>query len=139
MKLEMQNVIDELILGAKSMVEKHANKCKTDGTRLCNLELDFRSNPGYVRAEWQCFYMLKYYYAYLVQYYFLYQYIHLDDYKIFSVGCGNYIDLLGFLCQNKKDKPVKYLGVDPVKWHFCEAFEKHYHLENIVNFFFGRF
>lgn len=94
------------------------------------LDLDFRGEhlPDYQRDGIVQLYLLRYAFAYLFEYKYLFKQIvpkkeplRIRSLKILSVGCGNYLDYWGAaLASNAINKScaIKYTGIDPVEWKY---------------------
>ena len=113
-----QNVIDCVIQKAKTDLQVFIDECNSQKKPLCDLRIDWK-DPHYEKKELQYLYMLRYFYAYLLEFKWLFNYVELDYFNVFSIGCGAYVDLLGLFTSHKSyEKNVTYCGIDPVDWEY---------------------
>ena len=94
------------------------------------LDLDFRGEhlPNYQNEGIVQLYLLRYAYAYLFEYKHIFtKFIpkrdpfKIQNLKVISVGCGNYLDYWGaaLACDAvNKSCGIKYTGLDPVNWKY---------------------
>ena len=80
----------------------------------------------YSKKEHQQLYLLRYFYAYLIEYWYLYSKISLKSYSIFSIGCGCFIDLYGFLCIKDCKTAYEYYGIDCEDWPYKDLLSNPY-------------
>lgn len=80
----------------------------------------------YSKKEHQQLYLLRYFYAYLIEYWYLYSKISLKSYNIFSIGCGCFIDLYGFLCAKDCKTTYEYYGIDCEDWPYKDLLSNSY-------------
>lgn len=118
MSMNVQEIIDAVVVKAKEELQAYIDECKKQGKTLCDLTIDW-GNPHYNSANMQLLYIIRYFYAYIMEYKHLFQYVRLDSFNVLSIGCGAYIDLLGLYLNNNQDKCVKYTGVDPAVWNYA--------------------
>ncbi len=113
-----QEIIDAVIGKAKEKLQVFIDECNSQKKPLCDLRIDWK-NPHYEKKELQHLYMLRYFYAYLLEFWWLFNFIKLDRFNIFSIGCGAFVDLLGLFTSNKSyGKNATYCGIDPVDWEY---------------------
>lgn len=124
-KLQIQTFIDSFLSKIKSDFINYINQCKKSGATLCDVNIDFRENVLYERKEIQQHYFLRYFYAYFLEYHYIYKKINLEKFNVLSIGCGPYVDLasLYFVIGKAKEK-IKYYGIDPVDWNYKDDLEK---------------
>ena len=108
---------------------KYVKKCKANKVDLCAVQLDFRPNSSnfidYKKPEVQQYYYLRYFYAYFLEYHYIYKKIHLNDYKVLSIGCGSCLDLMSlYFVQWEKLDHISYCGVDPADWMYKQFLQK---------------
>lgn len=134
--MNQQCLINDIISKAKADLQEYTNTCKQSRKKLCDLKLSYRDNDSmdYGRLEIQSLYILKYFYAYLLEYKSIYDSIGLDHYNVLSVGCGAYIDLLGLLLSHPQ-KTVSYYGVDKKKWFLGDFVKERCGLMDKISFF----
>lgn len=140
MSMNEQEIIDAVIVKAKEELQAYIDECKRQGKTLCDFTIDW-GNPHYNYANMQLLYMIRYFYAYMMEYKHLFQYVRLDSFKVLSVGCGAYVDLLGLYLNNNQDKNVKYTGVDPAVWNYAslikDFFPGSYEINHVAQDFDG--
>lgn len=124
-KLQIQTFVDSFLSKIKSDFINYVNQCKKSGNSLCDVNIDFREKVLYERKEIQQHYFLRYFYAYFLEYHYIYKKINLEKFNVLSIGCGPYVDLasLYFVIGKAKEK-IKYYGVDPVDWNYKDDLEK---------------
>lgn len=83
-----------------------------------NFLQDHCNEIDYSRKDVQQFYLLRYFYAYFVEYMKLYSEIDLDKYHIFSIGCGSFLDYYGFRYAKGPEVSCSYLGIDCIDWKY---------------------
>ena len=133
-KLQIQTFVDSFLSKIKSDFIKYINQCKKSGTSLCDLNIDFRGRVQYERKEIQQHYFLRYFYAYFLEYHYIYKKINLEKFNVLSIGCGPYIDLASlYFAIGKAKEKIKYYGIDPVDWNYKDDLEK----ANLCCFFHG--
>jgi hypothetical protein len=96
----------------------------------CSLYFTFvKGDPDeikYSKKEHQQLYLLRYFYAYLIEYWYLYSKISLKSYNIFSIGCGCFADLYGFLCAMDSNTTYSYYGIDCEYWSYKDLLPNPY-------------
>ena len=101
----------------------------------CSLYFTFvKGDPDeikYSKKEHQQLYLLRYFYAYLIEYWYLYSKISLSkislkSYNIFSIGCGCFVDLYSFLCAKDCKTIYKYYGIDCEDWPYKDLVSNSY-------------
>ena len=101
--------------------------------RFCELKgisFDWGHVPDYDNIHIQQLYLLRYFPAYLVEYYLIYRklisYDFLNHFKVFSLGCGAYLDFYGlfYALQDhgtaEQAASFSYKGLDKTKWRYKE-------------------
>ena len=96
----------------------------------CSLYFTFvKGDPDeikYSKKEHQQLYLLRYFYAYLIEYWYLYSKISLKSYNIFSIGCGCFADLYGFLYAMDSNTTYSYYGIDCEDWPYKDLLPNPY-------------
>lgn len=121
--ISLKDYLDLIYTDFKKYISSNEEYCEL-------LDLDFRGEhlPNYQKNGIVQLYLLRYAYAYLFEYKYLFKNIiprrdplKVQNLKILSVGCGNYLDYWGAaLACNAVNKycGIKYTGVDPVDWRY---------------------
>lgn len=72
----------------------------------------------YSKHNHQQLYLLRYFYSYLIEYRYLYNQLDLNELKVFSIGCGCFLDLYGLLFAIKEGTYFSYYGIDVEDWQY---------------------
>ena len=114
----MQHFINKYLYDINQDFYAEVKKIKRNGGTLCSsLNYSFR-NPAsinYSDTLFQLHYLLRFAYAYILEYHFLYSKLHLKSYKVFSIGCGALLDLYGLYFAKQNEK-IGYYGIDACQW-----------------------
>lgn len=124
--ISLNDYLNQIYLDFKKYVENSSEYCEL-------LDLDFSKEdlPNYQKEGIVQLYLLRYAYAYLFEYKYLFQKIIPPQkalqalkpikLKILSVGCGAFLDYWGAALASNAVNPscvIKYTGIDPVDWKY---------------------
>ena len=130
----MQHFINKYLYDINQDFYAEVKKIKKNGGTLCSsLNYSFQ-NPAsinYSDTLFQLHYLLRFAYAYILEYHFLYSKLHLDHYNVFSIGCGSLLDFYGLYFAKQNEK-IAYYGIDACKWvHQQTLLAKKQHFDNL--------
>lgn len=113
----MQNFIDKYLYDVNQDFYSEVRAIKKNGGTLCSLNYSFQnpSSVSYSNKLFQLHYLLRFAYAYILEYHFLYSKLHLKNYNVFSIGCGSLLDLYGLYFAKQNEK-IAYYGIDICDW-----------------------
>jgi hypothetical protein len=102
--------------------------------KLCDcktLRFDGGNTPDYSQPVIQQLYLLRYLYAYVIEYYFIYRKILserllMPPLNVISLGCGSMLDAYGLYFAAKQAgldpaMDIRYTGVDIFEWQYQQA------------------